>query len=110
MGPNHLTKRTRRSAACVGVLAEEPELAAGGSSLHYMGTVRMGEANDGSSVCDQYSRVWDVGGLYVGGNGVIPTSTAVNPTLTNVTLAWRAANRIASELQGTPKANGTDVA
>ena len=102
-----LKRNARRSAARVGGLAEEPELAAGGSSLHYMGTVRMGEANDGTSVCDQYLRVWDVNGLYVGGNGVIPTATAVNPTLTNVALAWRAANRIASELQGTPEANGT---
>lgn len=95
-----LKENAERSAKRVGVLAEEPELAAGGSSLHYQGTVRMGAGNDGASVCDPYLKVWDVDNLYVGGNGVIPTATAANPTLTTVALAWRAATRIASELLG----------
>ncbi|GAA1664590.1 GMC oxidoreductase [Microbacterium lacus] len=76
----------------------EPELAAGGSSLHYHGTVRMGQVDDGGSVCDPDLAVWGVDGLYVGGNGVIPTATATNPTLTIVALAWRAARRIADRL------------
>ena len=70
----------------------------GGSSLHYQGTVRMGLADDGESVCDPYARVWGVEHLYVGGNGLIPTSTAANPTLTNVALALRAGTQLASEL------------
>jgi C-glycoside oxidase len=89
-----------RLADLVGVLVEKPTLATSGSSLHYLGTVRMGEADDGTSVCDQYLRVWHVGHLYVGGNGVIPTATAANPTLTTVALAWRAATRLAAELDG----------
>ncbi|MFC7593266.1 GMC oxidoreductase [Nonomuraea antimicrobica] len=93
-----LKENARRSADRIGALAEEPELAAGGSSLHYQGTVRMGAADDGASVCDQYLKVWGVDNLYVGGNGVIPTSTAANPTLTTVALAWRAATRIAARL------------
>jgi choline dehydrogenase-like flavoprotein len=93
-----LKRNARRGAERIATLAEDPELAAGGSSLHYQGTVRMGASNDGASVCDQYLKVWNVENLYVGGNGVIPTSTAVNPTLTIVALAWRAATRIASEL------------
>ena len=87
-----------RSAGLIGTLTEEPTLAAGGSSLHYQGTVRMGETDDGSSVCDERLRVWGVDNLYVGGNGVIPTATAANPTLTTVALAWRAATALAESL------------
>lgn len=96
-----LFENSTRSAARIGTLVEEPTLAAGGSSLHYQGTVRMGEVNDGESVCDPFLRVWGVPNLYVGGNGVIPTSTAANPTLTTVALAWRAASQLVSELRAT---------
>jgi choline dehydrogenase-like flavoprotein len=94
-----MRKNSVRSASRIGVLTEEPTLAAGGSSLHYQGTVRMGARDDGDSVCDPYLRVWEVDHLYVGGNGVIPTATAANPTLTMVALAWRAANQLVQELR-----------
>ena len=87
-----------RSAKVVGELLTEPALAPGGSSLHYQGTVRIGLADDGESVCDPYARVWGVDHLYVGGNGLIPTATAANPTLTNVALAVRVGGRLAAEL------------
>lgn len=94
-----MVENVKRTAGVIGTLTEEPTLAAGGSSLHYQGTVRMGEVDDGTSVCDPQLRVWGVENLYVGGNGVIPTSTASNPTLTTVALAWRAANDLAARLR-----------
>jgi choline dehydrogenase-like flavoprotein len=65
-----------------------------GSSLHYQGTTRMGRTDDGSSVCGPDSEVWGVPGLFVAGNGVIPTATACNPTVTSVALAVRGARKI----------------
>lgn len=69
-----------------------------GSSLHYQGTTRMGETDDGTSVCGPDSEVWATSGLFVAGNGLIPTATACNPTLTGVALAVRGAHSIAARL------------
>ena len=90
----------RRAAETLGgfIPRGEPRLLPAGTSLHYQGTVRMGEADDDTSVCDPASAVWGVSGLYVGGNGVIPTATACNPTLTSVALAVRSARAIAESL------------
>lgn len=87
-----------RAANLVGALLGEPDFAPGGSSLHYQGTVRMGAADDGASVCDEHCRVWGVDHLYVSGNGVIPTSTRANPTLTTVATSSRAGDHLASTL------------
>ncbi|MFJ4348708.1 GMC oxidoreductase [Pseudomonas sp. NPDC089401] len=78
-------------------LGEAPLMLPPGSSLHYQGTTRMGEADDGTSVCDDHGQVWRYQNLYVAGNGVIPTPTACNPTLTSVALAVRACQRILKE-------------
>nr|WP_240895416.1 GMC oxidoreductase [Kineococcus siccus] len=67
-----------------------------GSSLHYQGTTRMGQADDGTSVCDPNGEVWGTRGLFVAGNGLIPTETACNPTLTAVALAVRGARHVAA--------------
>ncbi|GHF34711.1 choline dehydrogenase-like flavoprotein [Amycolatopsis bartoniae] len=76
----------------------EPRLLPAGSSLHYQGTVRMGEVDDGTSVCDRDSRVWGFENLYVAGNGVIPTPTACNPTATSVALAVLASRHLAGQV------------
>ncbi|GAA0300450.1 GMC oxidoreductase [Kineococcus aurantiacus] len=69
-----------------------------GSSLHYQGTTRMGRTDDGTSVCDVNGEVWGVPGLFVAGNGLIPTETACNPTLTTVALAVGGARHVAKNL------------
>ena len=91
----------RRVAAALGeFLPGMPVLMPFGSSLHYMGTVRMGPVDDGTCVCDTYSRVWGVPGLVLAGNGLIPTANSCNPTLTSVSLAVRGADALVSELTG----------
>jgi C-glycoside oxidase len=84
-------------------LFPEPLLLPPGSSLHYQGTYRLGDQDDGSSVCDPTCRVWGMKNLFLGGNGLIPTETACNPTLTSVALATIGAEEIARHLSS---ANG----
>ena len=79
-------------------LDDRPFMMPLGASLHYQGTTRMGEADDGASVCRPDSEVWGVPGLFVAGNGVIPTATACNPTLTGVALAVTADRAIAENI------------
>ena len=90
-----------RAGSALGTFAAggEPRVMPKGSSLHYMGTVRMGASDDGSSVCDPWSRVWGHDNLFVGGNGVIPTANACNPTLTSVALAARSSERVVAVLE-----------
>jgi choline dehydrogenase-like flavoprotein len=73
-----------------------PSVLPAGSSLHYMGTTRMGSLDDGNSVCDTYGQVWGVTNLFLGGNGLIASATACNPTLSSVALAVRSCERISS--------------
>lgn len=89
-----------RQAAAFGSYApgREPRVMPPGSSLHYMGSFRMSEADEGESVCDPYGRVWGFRNLYVSGNGTIPTETAGNSTLTSVAITVRTARAIAAEL------------
>ncbi len=92
-------KHQARAAAALGEFVEGmPKVMPAGSSLHYMGTVRMGPADDGTSVCDSYSRVWGVPGLVLAGNGLIPTANSANPTLTSVAIAIRGAGALVREL------------
>ena len=90
-------------------LDERPFVLPPGASLHYQGTTRMGQADDGESVCSPDSEVWQVPGLFVAGNGVIPTSTACNPTLTAVALAVRGARKIAADLASSLLMSKSDI-
>lgn len=90
------------------VIDERPIRLPAGSSLHYQGTTRMGREDDGTSVCDVHGEVWDVPGLFVAGNGVIPTETACNPTLTAVALAVGGARHVAKTL-ATSTPDGKDT-
>jgi choline dehydrogenase-like flavoprotein len=96
---DHARTFQARAAAALGSFIEGmPVVMPPGSSLHYMGTVRMGAADDGTSVCDSYSRAWGVPGLVLAGNGLIPTANSCNPTLTSVALAVRGADALAERL------------
>jgi choline dehydrogenase-like flavoprotein len=92
------TAHLRRAGEALGTFIAEPRLLPNGSSLHYQGTTRIGETDDGSSVADPWSRVWGYDRLVVGGNGVIPTATTVNPTLMSMAIAVRGARRAAEDL------------
>lgn len=75
----------------------EPVVLPHGASLHYQGTMRLG-TDDTTSVVDTSMRVWGYDTVYIGGNGVIPTPAACNPTLTNVALAVLGARDLARRL------------
>jgi choline dehydrogenase-like flavoprotein len=92
------TAEIAEAARALGRPLGEPFLMPAGSSLHYLGTTRMGAADDGTSVCDPTGRVWATDNLYVGGNNVIPTATACNPTLTAVALGVITARALAARL------------
>jgi pyranose oxidase len=88
----------RAASAVLGPFVDggQPYLLPSGSSLHYQGTTRMGMDASDPSVCDPYCQVWDTTNLFLGGNCVIPTAIACNPTLTSVALAIRSSRKICS--------------
>lgn len=68
------------------------------SGHHHLGTCRMG-TNEADSVTDRYCLVHGVPNLYVVGGANFASASSVNPTLTMVALAIRAADTLAERLQ-----------
>ena len=66
-------------------------------SFHQMASCRMGD-DARTSVVDAEHRVWGIRGLYVADASVFPTSSGVNPMLTVMGIAHRAAGVIAAHL------------
>ncbi|WP_413810785.1 GMC oxidoreductase [Streptomyces sp. OE57] len=64
-----------------------------GSSLHVMGTHRLG-SDENTSVADMYGRLRGSDNIYLVGNGVLGSRNSCNPTLTTVALALRAAEHL----------------
>ncbi|UGT43893.1 GMC family oxidoreductase N-terminal domain-containing protein [Nocardia yamanashiensis] len=65
---------------------------------HPLGTARMG-ADARTAVVDFEHRVFGTSGLYVADGSVVPTSLGVNPQVTIMAFALRAADAIAAELR-----------
>ena len=66
-------------------------------TFHQMASCRMG-ASARRSVVDAEHRVWGIRGLYVADASVFPTASGVNPMLTVMAVAHRAAGAIATHL------------
>jgi choline dehydrogenase-like flavoprotein len=67
------------------------------SAYHPLGTARMGR-DPASSVVGPDHQLHDVGGLYVVDGSAVPTALGVNPQITIMALATRAAEKIAGAL------------
>ena len=65
-------------------------------TFHQMASCRMG-SSAATAVVDPENRVWGVRGLYVADASVFPTSSGVNPMLTIMGIAHRAAGIIAAQ-------------
>ena len=84
-------------AARAAIATEFDPLALEMAAFHPLGTARM-SVSARHGVVDSDLECWDVPGLYVVDGGVVPTALGVNPQITIMGLATRAAETISSRL------------
>jgi choline dehydrogenase-like flavoprotein/threonine dehydrogenase-like Zn-dependent dehydrogenase len=77
-----------------------------GDASHHAGTTRMG-TDPRTSVTGPDGQVHDVGGLYVAGASLFPTSGYANPVFTIVALTLHVADHVADRLSAPPVALAT---
>ena len=73
-------------------------ISVGGSIIHEVGTVRMGEDPE-TSALNSFCQTHDVENLFVCDGGSFVGNPDKNPTLTINALAWRASEYLAEELR-----------
>jgi choline dehydrogenase-like flavoprotein len=69
-----------------------------GSSIHYVGTARMGR-DPRASIVDEWCRTHDVPNLWINDAAVFVTAGNQNPTITILALAMRSAEHMANQMK-----------
>ena len=86
-----------RAAGCTNVRALFPHLSPPGTSVHEMGTARMG-LDPATSVLNRHNQAHDVPNLFITDGSCMTSSGCVNPSLTYMALSARAAHYAADRL------------
>jgi choline dehydrogenase-like flavoprotein len=73
-------------------------IAAGGSIIHEVGTVRMG-TDPKKSVLNEFGQSWEVKNLFVTDGATFVSNADKNPTLSILALAWRSCDYLVDELK-----------
>ena len=70
----------------------------GGSIIHELGTVRMGN-DPKTSALNEWSQAWDCRNLFVADGGPFVSQADKNPTWTIMALAWRTSDYITDQMK-----------
>lgn len=86
------------AAGCTDVRALFPHLSPPGTSVHEMGTARMG-LDPATSVLNRHNQAHDVPNLFITDGSCMTSSSCVNPSLTYMALSARAAHYAADRIR-----------